>query len=193
MNGNGRVEPTRPWVVLPLAVAFACGAVGLARAQEEPPEGVIVDSSGLWWSEPMGDPFTEPLTWAEAGLAAESLALGGYDDWRLPTVSELLDACEDGTLPAWLEAAGDNWVSWDWELDRWLNVHWVPFGGGNFWSCERVPNKKDAWMVSVFIDHYEIEWWWWEWSATYSSPTFPGSAFFVRGGPANHGNKPRKK
>jgi hypothetical protein len=68
MNGNRRVELTERWVVLALAMVLACKAAGLARAQEEPPEGVVVDSSGLWWSEPMGGPFT----WAEAGLAAES-------------------------------------------------------------------------------------------------------------------------
>jgi formylglycine-generating enzyme required for sulfatase activity len=42
--------------------------------------------SGLMWQvEPTGG----RMTWSEAKAHCEKLSLGGFDDWRLPTVSEL--------------------------------------------------------------------------------------------------------
>jgi len=49
--------------------------------------GIVTDStSGLEWeAEPAG-----PLTWQEAMDYAATLRLGGHDDWRVPTIEELL-------------------------------------------------------------------------------------------------------
>jgi len=35
------------------------------------------------------EPFTKRYTWEEAQNYAHNLSLGGYDDWRLPTIEEL--------------------------------------------------------------------------------------------------------
>ena len=48
--------------------------------------GVITDSqTGLQWAPDPG----RKMSWNQANTYAEELKLGGYDDWRLPTLSEL--------------------------------------------------------------------------------------------------------
>ena len=172
MNGNGKLGRTRPWVWLALAVALAWGTVSVTRAQEQPPAGVVVDSSGLWWLS-----TGWPSTWPEARLEAESCAHGGYDDWRLPTVAELFGACEDGTIPAWLLENG--WV--------WHEYGWGWTGSGNFWSSES-KGKNLAWCVRVWLSNEAG----WEWTASALSQTSLHPAFFVRGRLAPDSKKPKK-
>jgi hypothetical protein len=63
-----------------------------AQYQINPPaytdngDGTITDNvTGLMWAKAMGD----KLTWAEATQTASTFALGGYRDWRVPTIKEL--------------------------------------------------------------------------------------------------------
>lgn len=46
---------------------------------------VTDDITGLMWQQDMG----EKMTYAEALVAISDFNLGGYDDWRLPTIKEL--------------------------------------------------------------------------------------------------------
>lgn len=49
-------------------------------------DGTILDNvSGLTWEQDMG----EKITFAEALVKADTMTLGGYDDWRVPTIREL--------------------------------------------------------------------------------------------------------
>ena len=49
-------------------------------------DGTITDNvTGLVWQQDMG----EKITFAEAETKAASLTLGGYEDWRVPTIKEL--------------------------------------------------------------------------------------------------------
>ncbi|HDY87705.1 MAG TPA: DUF1566 domain-containing protein [bacterium] len=49
-------------------------------------DGTITDNvTGLMWQSDMG----EKITFSEAITIAETLILGGYDDWRVPTIKEL--------------------------------------------------------------------------------------------------------
>lgn len=49
-------------------------------------DGTVTDNvTGLMWQQDPG----EKMTWEEAVENLESFELGGYDDWRLPTVKEL--------------------------------------------------------------------------------------------------------
>jgi hypothetical protein len=49
-------------------------------------DGTITDNvTGLMWQKEMD----EKLTFTESASVAQSLKLGGYDDWRVPTIKEL--------------------------------------------------------------------------------------------------------
>lgn len=49
-------------------------------------DGTVSDQvTGLTWQAE----HSEPSSWDDAVAGAESLQLGGYDDWRLPTIAEL--------------------------------------------------------------------------------------------------------
>lgn len=49
-------------------------------------DGTITDNiTGLVWQQDMG----EKATFSEAVTKADDLSLGGYDDWRVPTIKEL--------------------------------------------------------------------------------------------------------
>lgn len=50
-------------------------------------DGTVTDNNtGLMWQE---IPTTEGFNWKDAKAYCESLELGGYDDWRMPTAKEL--------------------------------------------------------------------------------------------------------
>ncbi|WP_446008707.1 Lcl C-terminal domain-containing protein [Candidatus Electrothrix sp.] len=48
-------------------------------------ETITDNVTGLMWQQDMGD----KMTWSEANTLASSSTLGGYTDWRLPTIKEL--------------------------------------------------------------------------------------------------------
>jgi hypothetical protein len=55
--------------------------------------GLLDPGTSLCWQDPMwdddADSVPDPLPWVSAGQFCEDLVLGGRDDWRLPTISEL--------------------------------------------------------------------------------------------------------
>jgi len=66
-------------------------------------DGTISDNvTGLMWQQDMG----EKMTFEDAKSAAEACTLGGYDDWRIPTIKELYSLIQfTGTSGG--EKAGD--------------------------------------------------------------------------------------
>lgn len=59
---------------------------GNAPAYRDNNDGTITDTvTGLMWQKDMGD----KCTYDEALKKAKALRLGGYDDWRIPTIKEL--------------------------------------------------------------------------------------------------------
>lgn len=50
-------------------------------------DGTVTDlNTGLTWQQ---TPPAQGVVWAEAEAYCDELELGGYDDWRLPTLKEL--------------------------------------------------------------------------------------------------------
>lgn len=59
---------------------------GLQPAYKDNGDGTVTDlNTGLMWS---GNPG-EKLAWEQAAAGASKFRLGGYSDWRLPTIKEL--------------------------------------------------------------------------------------------------------
>ena len=71
---------------------------GRQPAYQDNRDGTISDlTTGLMWQKTPGN----KVTYAEAVAAAKDLYLGGYDDWRLPTIKELYSLILfSGTDPA---------------------------------------------------------------------------------------------
>jgi len=66
---------------------FAAEPVARRTKQDVGGGAVVVDSAtGLMWD---ASTTASEKTWSEAEAAAKALRLGGYDDWRLPTLDEL--------------------------------------------------------------------------------------------------------
>ncbi|MBQ4915348.1 DUF1566 domain-containing protein [Maribacter sp. MMG018] len=60
---------------------------GKKMAYEKNGDGTVTDlNTGLMWQE---IPTTEGFDWNDAKEYCENLELGGYDDWRMPTLKEL--------------------------------------------------------------------------------------------------------
>ena len=55
--------------------------------------GVVTDTvTGLMWQEPQA---ADKYAWADAICYCASLGLAGYNDWRLPTVIELVSIMDE--------------------------------------------------------------------------------------------------
>jgi hypothetical protein len=60
---------------------------GLQSSYTDNGDGTVTDDvTGLMWQQ---TPASAGLSWEEANDYCESLELGGYDDWRMPTMKEL--------------------------------------------------------------------------------------------------------
>lgn len=115
---------------LSLALA-AVLLVGVAQAKRPgpPPAGP------LQWTEIQYASTGSVDSWGYAQSLADSWVEDGYDDWRLPTRSEILAAVADGTFEAQCIPAGytNSWPGY------------IPL-----WTSERQGNRY--WSVLVFID-----------------------------------------
>ncbi len=110
-------KSTRYALVLILAVV-SVPVVGAAPAE------TADDKAKAWWTDVKGltwttkDNGTGSMTWHEAGAYCRALGLGGFNDWRLPSIDELA-RMYDETLPegklrirAPLELSKGTWWIW---------------------------------------------------------------------------------
>lgn len=94
-------------------------------------------ASGLMWQDDGVTAHTK-MTWYEASQYCKDLKIGNYDDWRLPTVRELL------TL---VDYRREDPAS----ISQIRYVH-----PGDYWtSVTDVSDSSDAWLV--FFEHGEVD------------------------------------
>ena len=80
--------------------------------------------NGLMWSNSIG----KELTWNEAMNYAKNLQEGGYNDWRLPTISELQNVFD--------YEKGKNKIEWSFNY------------GTSYWSATTTSsNTQSAWFT----------------------------------------------
>ncbi len=85
---------------------------GAARSytRDNAKEIVIDNTTKLQWQD-NSDAKTVRKTWSEAKEYCENLTLGGYDDWRLPSASELLTLLDYGRYDPAIDPTFQNVVS----------------------------------------------------------------------------------
>jgi hypothetical protein len=79
-------------------------------------------STGLVWGGNLRSDVSSGYSYSEASLTVDNLVLGGYDDWRLPTKAELLEAFSHNTGNYF-----ENWWSSAWTSDKGIGkgTHWA--------------------------------------------------------------------
>jgi hypothetical protein len=111
-----------------LLLVVLCMAAALARAQNQTPANVgpVV---GAWTDPATGLTWTKSdngsdVNWNQAIAYCSNLRLGGYSDWRLPTIDELQDIYDPGIdIPGqwpggdaitWHVKGNLNLTTWEW-------------------------------------------------------------------------------
>jgi hypothetical protein len=95
------------------------------------PQVTVDNVTGLWWQRTVG----APATWDDAQAACAALALGGADDWRLPSMMELVSLLDEVAV----------------EAPRIDGAAFPGTPGAEFWSSTR-PSAVQALVVAFDLD-----------------------------------------
>ena len=118
------------------------------------------DASGnLIWQDP---PASESMTWDDAKTYCENLSFGGYDDWRLPTISELrslIRGC-DGTVTGGACGVTDSCLNSTCWNDPCNGCGYMggPGSGGAYWPEGLSTEKFWYWSSSPVADLVNNAW-----------------------------------
>jgi hypothetical protein len=101
-------------------------------------DGTVTDNvTGLMWQQDPGD----KMTYTEAAAAADSFELGGYDDWRLPSIKELYSLIDFSGLDP------SCFTSIDCEMTPFIDTGFFAFEYGDTDAGERVIDSQ--WATST--------------------------------------------
>jgi len=97
--------------------------------------GIVTDlATGLMWikspNDSLGEPFDAQQAWADAIIACEGINLGGFIDWRMPNVKELMSIMDYARVnPAvdgeYFSVAWDSYWSSTTSADDNAKAYWV--------------------------------------------------------------------
>ncbi|HNQ69412.1 MAG TPA: DUF1566 domain-containing protein, partial [Bacteroidales bacterium] len=114
--------------------------------------GTVTDNvTGLMWQQSAdlnGDGFInvdDKLSWAEAVAAADTFSLGGYDDWRLPSIKEQYSLI----LFSGLDPSGYEGTSTD-DLVPFIDTEFFEFGYGDQDAGERIIDAQFA-TTTIYV------------------------------------------
>jgi hypothetical protein len=99
------------WISILLFI-FAIAGVQ-ARAQNQTPANVALvgwtdPDTGLMWTK--SDNGSD-MNWYQANAYCSNLRLGGFSDWRLPTINELQAVFDPGIMKGYIKRSGWPWSS----------------------------------------------------------------------------------
>ncbi|WP_372840953.1 DUF1566 domain-containing protein [Phaeovulum sp.] len=120
--------------------------VGVQPSYADNGDGTVSDLvTGLMWARTPdlnGDGainISDKLSFEEAIAQAESMTLGGYDDWRLPTITELYSLMDfRGQDPSGYEGSDTS------GLIPFIDRAWFDFGWGDVAAGERIIDAQMA-------------------------------------------------
>ncbi|RUM61643.1 MAG: DUF1566 domain-containing protein [Sulfurimonas sp.] len=125
-----------------LAFTLVAGLYGNADAPKQHHEysrdhlGIVTDiTTGLQWQDSYAESndSIKNTTWDDAQRYCSLLNLGGYDDWRTPTVEELTDITDHGNTDPAINSVFQHTVS---------SAYWS--------SLESDSNQSVAWFVYFY-------------------------------------------
>ena len=99
----------------------------------------------------MGDKYNNPMTYDEAVEYCKNLTFAGFEDWRLPTINELLSITDDTRFKPAINKAFKN-VAYETNDKGEKSYGW-------YWSSTRstVGMSFGAWFV-LFMDGNDSDW-----------------------------------
>ena len=111
---------------------------GVQPSYQDNGDGTVTDvNTGLMWQQDLDD----KMTWAEAVAGADTCSIGGYTDWRLPTIKELYTLIQfSGTDPS-----GPSPVN----LIPFIDTDYFQFEYGDTLSGERIIDAQ-YWSSTVY-------------------------------------------
>lgn len=118
-------------------------------------KGTVLDKkTGLMWQDK--DDMVE-RNWKEASLYCEKLAYGGYDDWRVPSINELMSIIDYSRYCPAIDSVFGNSSSWYWSnsiniIDN-SRAWFVDFIGGNIDNCSK---SNDNCIRCVRLKSYQL-------------------------------------
>ena len=111
---------------------------GAQPSYQDNADGTVTDlNTGLMWQQGLDD----KMTWAEAVSGADTCSIGGYTDWRLPSIKELYSLIQfSGTDPS-----GPSPVN----LVPFIDTDYFEFEYGDTLSGERIIDAQ-YWSSTVY-------------------------------------------
>lgn len=104
-------------------------------------DGTVTDNvTGLMWAQ---DQSEESKTWTDAASYCENLSLGGYSDWRMPTIKELWSIRDQSTGWPYVDTTYFHLVSKDGAEPREQHT-W----SGNYYMVNTPESKKRVAFVT---------------------------------------------
>lgn len=113
-----------------LMLLSACVLIHAHVVRDDEKEVVRDTTTKLMWQD-NEEVITVEKTWADANSYCQNLSLGGYRDWFLPTVDELLTISDTSTYPSIQKGFENVEGAWYWS------------------SSPRLSRDSDAWRINL--------------------------------------------
>ncbi len=123
----------------------------------------IDTTTGLTWQNP---PAENRMNWLQAKNYCDSMVFAGFDDWHLPTISELrslIRGCTQTQVGGSCNVEDDGCLTWDYrdseECGDCGNIQ-GPGNNGCYWSEYLRGDCSEYWAMQSWVDAFDDEMAW---------------------------------